>query len=71
VSSYILSIVVVKHQVFIFSSRIVGLSLFKMSATEQRVNITFCDVLHRSPSETLRIPEEAMAMTMKETQVYE
>jgi hypothetical protein len=43
-----------------------------MLATEQWVNITFCVLIHKSPSETLGMLEEAYGKTpMKEKQVYE
>jgi hypothetical protein len=42
-----------------------------MSAAEQRTNITFCVLLHISPSETLQMLEEVyVKATMKKSQVY-
>jgi hypothetical protein len=52
-SSVILGTVVIKCQLF------VGWSNLKMSTTEQRANIKYCVLLHRSPLETLRVLEEA------------
>jgi hypothetical protein len=49
---------------------IVGSSHLKMSATEQRANIKCCVLLHKSPSETLRMLEEAYGQAATEkTQV--
>jgi hypothetical protein len=43
-----------------------------MSPTEQQVNIKYCVEPHESPSEILRMLEEACCeVTMKETQAYE
>lgn len=44
----------------------------KMSAIEQRANIKFCVLLHKSASETLRMLGEAYGKkAMKKTQVYQ
>jgi hypothetical protein len=44
----------------------------KMSAAEQRVNIKFCFLLYRSPSETLQMLEKAYGKAViKTAQVYE
>jgi hypothetical protein len=44
----------------------------KMSVIEQRAIIKFCVLLHRSPSEPLRMPEEAYGKaSMKKTRLYE
>jgi hypothetical protein len=46
-------------------------SHLKLLATE-RVNITFCVLLHKSPFETLQILEEGFdGVAMKKMQVYE
>jgi hypothetical protein len=51
---------------------IVGSSHFKISAKEQHVNIIFCVLLYKSPSEILRIFEEADGKAaMKRKQAYE
>jgi hypothetical protein len=48
----------------------VGLSHLKMPATEQRVNIKFCDLLHKSPSQTLQRLEEVYdKVAMKKIEV--
>jgi hypothetical protein len=57
--------------VFFLLLWIFGSLHLKISATEQDVNIKFCILQHRSPSETLQMLEKAYGKAaMKKTQFY-